>query len=159
MNLLNPFLYLPSLSALSLSIIKIHIFFANSRDITNMNKIDRTTCRYSRDRCKRVSSWYNPVWIGSTGSHCRVLDVVYRYSRVRLTEIEAVNVRMVTHRKVFSHRILLVAYYVIQDKNRIWARLVRWTTSLLLENEKYTISSIDVNKFSRYQCFGCCDFE
>ena len=85
---------------------------------------------------------------------------MFRYPRVRLTEIEAVNVRVAAHRKVFSHRILLVAYYVIQDKNRIWARLVRWTTSLLLENEKYTISSIDVNKFSRYQCFGCCsDFE
>jgi len=46
-----------------------------------------------------------------------------RYPRVRLTEIEAINVVCRSTRKVFSHRILLVACYVIKDKNRIWARL------------------------------------
>ena len=51
---------------------------------------------------------------------------MFRYPRVRLTKIEAVNVRVATHRKIFSHRILLVACHVIKDKNRIWARLVRW---------------------------------
>jgi len=61
---------------------------------------------------------------------------MFRYSRVHLTEIEAVNVRVAAHRKVFSHRILLVACYVIKDKNRIWARLAHGTTSLLLENVK-----------------------
>jgi len=48
---------------------------------------------------------------------------IFRYPRVRLTEIEAV--RVATYRKVFSHRILLVACHVIKDKNRIWTRLAR----------------------------------
>jgi len=38
---------------------------------------------------------------------------MFRYSRVRLTAIEAVNIRVTAHRKVFSHRILLVAFYII----------------------------------------------
>ena len=44
---------------------------------------------------------------------------MFKYPRVRLTDIEAVNVRVATHQKVFSHRILLVACHVIKDKNRI----------------------------------------
>ena len=51
---------------------------------------------------------------------------IFRYSRVRLTEIEAVNVRVAAHREVLSHRILLIACHVIKDKNRIWARLALW---------------------------------
>ena len=60
----------------------------------------------------------------------RVVRVVvyqmFRYPPVRQTEIEAINVRVATHRKIFSHRILLVAYHIIKDKNRIWTRLTRW---------------------------------
>ena len=69
---LNPFLYFPSLSALSLSL-EIHIFVANSRH--TMCKIRRTTCRYSHDRCKHVSNWYRPVWTGLASSRYRILDV------------------------------------------------------------------------------------
>jgi len=74
---------------------------------------------------------------------------------VRLTEIEAgdrrSDVRVVIYRKVFSHRILLVACHVIKDKNRIWTRL-RWNDVAVIEERKVIIfiSSIDVNKFSRY---------
>ena len=57
-NSLNPFLYRPFVSVLSLSITRNPFFAANSRDITR--KI-RTTCRYSHDHCKWVSSWYRPV--------------------------------------------------------------------------------------------------
>jgi len=63
-----------------------------------------------------------------------------RYPRVRLTEIKAVNVRVVAHRKVFSPRILLVACYVVKDKNRKFGRAsLSGTTSLLLENVKYFV--------------------
>jgi len=61
---------------------------------------------------------------------------MFRYPRVRLTQIEAVNVRVVTHRKVFSHRILLVACYIIKDKNRIWARLARWNDIAVVGERK-----------------------
>ena len=56
---------------------------------------------------------------------------MFRYPRVRLTEIEVVNVRVAAHRKVFFDRILLVACHVIKDKNRIWT--FGGTTLLLLE--------------------------
>jgi len=48
---------------------------------------------------------------------------MFRYPRVCLTEIEAINVCVTVHRKVFSYRILLISCNVIKDKNRIWARL------------------------------------
>jgi len=63
---------------------------------------------------------------------------MFRYSCVRLTEIEAVNVRVVAHRKVFSHRILLVACHVIKDKNRIWAYLARWNDIAIVKECKVT---------------------
>jgi len=52
-----------------------------------------------------------------------------------VTQIKAVNVRVLTHRKVLSDRVLLVACHIIEDKNGIWKCLVRWY-SLLLENIK-----------------------
>jgi len=61
---------------------------------------------------------------------------MFRYPHVRLTEIEAVNVRMAAHRKVFSHPILLVACYVIKDKNRIWAHLARWNDIAVVGERK-----------------------
>ena len=60
---------------------------------------------------------------------------MFRYPRVCLTEIEAVDVRVATHRKVFSHRILLVTCHVIKDKEFGCASL-GGTMSLLLENVK-----------------------
>ena len=61
---------------------------------------------------------------------------MFRYPGVRLPEIEAVNVRVATHRKVFSHRILLVACHVIKDKNRIWTRLTRWNDVAVVGERK-----------------------
>jgi len=40
------------------------------------------------------------------------------------------------YRKVFSHRILFVACYVIKDKNGIWARLARWNDIAVVEERK-----------------------
>jgi len=56
--------------------------------------------------------------------------------RERLTEIEAVNVRVTTHRKVFSHRIMLVACHVIKEKNRIWTRLTQWNEVAVVGERK-----------------------
>ena len=61
---------------------------------------------------------------------------MFRYPRVRLTEIEAVDVRVATHRKVFSHRILLITCNVIKDKNRIWTRLARWNDVAVVGERK-----------------------
>ena len=79
---------------------------------------------------------------------------MFRYPCERLTEIEAVNVRVTTHRKVFSHCILLVTCHVIKDKNRIWARLTRWN-DVAVVGERKVADFVD-----RYRYFGCCnDFE
>jgi len=43
---------------------------------------------------------------------------------------------MTTHRKVFSHRILLVAYHVIKDKNRNWTRLTLWNNVAVVGEHK-----------------------
>ena len=86
---------------------------------------------------------------------------IFRYSRIRLAEIEAINVAW-RHRKIFSHRILLVACYVIKDKNRIWARLARWNDIAVIGERKVAdfIDITNINKFSRYRYFDCCsDFE
>jgi len=72
---------------------------------------------------------------------------MFRYSCVRLTEIEAVNVRVAAHRKVFSHRILLVACTLSKIKIEFGRTSLDGTTSLLLENVKQPISSIDINNF------------
>jgi len=48
---------------------------------------------------------------------------MFRYPRIRLTEIEAV--RMATHREIFFHQASYLSH-VIKDKNRIWACLARW---------------------------------
>jgi len=74
---------------------------------------------------------------------------MFKYPHIRLTEIEAVDVRVATHRKVLSHCILLVTCYIIKDKNKILHASLGGTILLLLENVK-SISSINVNKFSRY---------
>jgi len=58
---------------------------------------------------------------------------ILRYLCVRLTQIEAVDVRVSTHRKVFSDRGLLVTCHVIEDKNGIWKRLVRWYYIIIRE--------------------------
>ena len=80
-NSLNPFLYRPFVSALSITrnpYLHKSIFAANSRGTTR--KIRYMTCRYSYDQCKCsydqcISSWYCPVWTGSEGSRCCVSDV------------------------------------------------------------------------------------
>jgi len=74
---------------------------------------------------------------------------MFRYPHVRLTEIEAIDVRVATHRKVLFHCILLVTCHVIKNKNKIWRASLAETSSLLLEKVK-PISSINVNKFSTY---------
>jgi len=51
---------------------------------------------------------------------------MFRYFCIRLTEINVVDVCMVTHQEVFFHRILLVTCHVFKDKNRIWARLAQY---------------------------------
>jgi len=61
---------------------------------------------------------------------------MFRYPRVRLTEIETVDVRVTAYREVFSHRILLVACHIIKDKNRIWACLARYTDIAVVEERK-----------------------
>ena len=68
---------------------------------------------------------------------------MFRYLCVRLTEVEAVNVRMAAHREVYSHRILLVACHVIKDKNRIWARLTRWNDVV---GERIVVDFVDRRK-------------
>ena len=50
---------------------------------------------------------------------CIITYKMLRYLCIRLTEIETVDVRVSIHRKVFSDRVLLVACYVIEDKNGI----------------------------------------
>jgi len=120
-NSLNPFLHYPFAHCLCL-LLEIHIFVANSRSTTR--KI-RRTCWYLHDRCKRVSIG-TVLFIDPITESAIVTYKMFRYSRVRLTEIEAVDVRVAAHREIFSHRILLVACHVIKDKNRIWARLARW---------------------------------
>ena len=60
---------------------------------------------------------------------------IFRYPRVRLTEIEAVDVRVTTHQKVFFYRILLVV--CTSSKIKIeFGRASLGGTSLLLENVK-----------------------
>jgi len=90
---------------------------------------------------------------------CVVAYQMFRYHRIRLTEIEAVDVRVATHREVFSHRILLVTCHVIKDKNRIWARLARWNIVAIVGERKVAdfieiyiyiyIYTDNVNKFFR----------
>ena len=70
---------------------------------------------------------------------------VFRYPRVRLTEIETVAVRVATHQKVFSHRILLVACHVIKDKNRIWTRLAR-SNDVAVVGERKVADFVDRRK-------------
>ena len=40
------------------------------------------------------------------------------------------------HRKVFFYRLLLVACYVVKNKNRIWARLARWNDIAVVGERK-----------------------
>ena len=56
-----------------------------------------------------------------------------RYFCVRLTEVEAVDVRMSSHCKV-SYRILLVACHVIKDKDGI--RKHWWNDVAIIEEYK-----------------------
>jgi len=74
---------------------------------------------------------------------------MFKYLRIHLTEIEVVDVRMATHQKVFSHRILLVACYIIKNKNRIWMRLARWNDATVVGEHKVA-DFIDRRKFLRY---------
>jgi len=52
---------------------------------------------------------------------------------------------MVAHRKVFSHRILLVACYIIKDKNRIWTRLA-WWNDIAVVGERKVADLVDRRK-------------
>ena len=69
---------------------------------------------------------------------CIIAYKMLRYLCVRLTQIEAVDVRVSTHRKVLFDRVLFVACYVIEDKNGIWKRLVRWYYIVIIGKCKIT---------------------
>jgi len=73
---------------------------------------------------------------------------MFKYPRVRLTEIETVSVRVAAHRKVFSHHllILLVACHVIKDKNRIWACLAR-CNDVAVVGERRVADFVDRRKY------------
>jgi len=78
-----------------LILLKIHIFVANSRDTTN--KIHRTTCRYSCDRCKRVSSWYKLFEQQVRVVACQMFKYLCRYSSPRTSDRDrSSNVTAVT---------------------------------------------------------------
>ena len=62
-----------------------------------------------------------------------------------MSDRETVNVRVTTHRKIFSHRILLVACHVIKDKNKIWTRLARWND--IAVGKRKIVDFVDINKF------------
>jgi len=96
----------------------IHIFVANSRANSSYDM-----SVYSHDHCKRVSIWYRLVWTGSEGSRYRILHVKVSSHTFNRVDVKAIDVRVATHRIVFSHRILLVTCHVIKDKNRIWTLL------------------------------------
>jgi len=85
---------------------------------------------------------------------------VLRYFCVYLTEIEAVDV----HRHcVGPLQSILLTSCLSHASSKIkieFGRTSFGTMSLLLENVKYPISSIESNKFSKYWYFDCCnDFE
>jgi len=61
---------------------------------------------------------------------------MFRYSHIRLTEIETIDIRMASHRKVFSHCILFVACTSSKIKIEFERASLSGTTSLLLENVK-----------------------
>ena len=52
------------------------------------------------DRCKRVLSWYNHIIFEQDQQVCVVAYQMFRYPRVRLTEIEAVNVRVAASKSI-----------------------------------------------------------
>ena len=87
------------MSALCLCLsLEIHIFAANNR-----GTIRRTTCRYSHNHWKRISSWY-VLFDPEQDQKIRVVAYqIFRYPRVRLTGIEAIDIRVTTHRKIFSY--------------------------------------------------------
>jgi len=55
---------------------------------------------------------------------CIIAYEMLWYLCIRLTQIEAVDVRVTTHRKVLSDRVLFVTCHTIEDKNGIWKRLI-----------------------------------
>jgi len=57
---------------------------------------------------------------------------MFRYSRVRLTEIEAVNGRDPSKSILSPHP---ACRYVIKDKNRIWVCLARWNDIAVAEHK------------------------
>ncbi|KAL6254329.1 hypothetical protein P5V15_014378 [Pogonomyrmex californicus] len=80
---------------------------------------------------------------------CIVAYQMFRYPRVRLTEIEAIDVRVAAHRKVFSHSILLIARNVVEDKDRIGTCLARWNDVTVVGERARNHESLSSKNVSR----------
>jgi len=68
---------------------------------------------------------------------CVVAYKMLWYLCICLTEIKRIDIRVSTHWKVLSYRVLLVAGHV-KDKDRIWKRLTRWYDVTVIKIFKIT---------------------
>ena len=59
-----------------------------------------------------------------------------RYLCVRLPEIEVVDVRVLSHCKILSYRVLLATCHAIKDKDEIRKRLAWWNDVVVIEECK-----------------------
>ena len=123
MDLLNLFLYLPFVSALSLSITRNLYFYCqqSQHNVQNLLYDVHVGIHVIVVNIFQVST----ILFERNQQICVVVYQMFRYLRVRLTEIKT-DVCVAAHREIFSYHILLVACHVINDKNRIWPPLVRW---------------------------------
>jgi len=72
---------------------------------------------------------------------CVVAYKMFQYLRMRLTKIEAIDVRVSTHCKVFSYIVLFVIRNIIKNENRIWKCLARWNAVI----GKCKVTNVSIN--------------